>query len=653
MDDDGFEPRLGRARQQQARGRRTFLGSVVMQANRMASDKAGAKRFGGSQFARGAATGKLLGRRGRRLGSDARRVVIKTRLIRLTPRTIAGAAAHMRYLERDGVTREGERGQFYAAATDLADGKEFLARSASDRHQFRFIVGAEDGDRLADLKPIVRRLMTQMEKDLDTRLDWIAVDHFDTGHPHSHVILRGRDDQERDLVIAPTYIKSGMRERARDILTAELGPRTTLEIADRLGREIDAEWFTEIDRTLVAGKDMAGMVRPHAADPIEHALEVARLRRLARLGLATRMGQDHWRLTPHLEATLRRMGEQGDIIRTMQRAMTAHGLDRGGSPADVHDALTAPVTGQVIERGLADEHGDRHYLIIDGLDGRLHHVPIGRANAVEPLPPGAIVRVSPSLAAVRDADRTIAAVAGVNQGWYDEEAHRHFDPRASSGFIDAHVRRLEALRRTAGLVERDPSGRWAIASDHLARVSAHERSRVREAPVTVEILSTLPLERLPSANAATWLDRRLIGEDIEPARETGFGREVERATVARRQWLFDAGLAWTDGDQMGLKADLIAILRRRELLRVAGQLSEELGLPFAEVCPGERITGRLGRPVDLACTRVVTVERAHDFTLVPWRHALARHLGKSGSGILREDGISWSSGRERSGPEVG
>jgi type IV secretory pathway VirD2 relaxase len=119
---------------------------------------------------------------------------------------IDGARAHLRYIQRDGVTREGERGDLYAADQERVDGQAFLDRSQDDRHQFRFIVAPEDGAEYEDLKPLSRRLMAQMEKDLGTRLDWVAVDHFNTGHPHTHIILRGKDERGADLVISRDYI---------------------------------------------------------------------------------------------------------------------------------------------------------------------------------------------------------------------------------------------------------------------------------------------------------------------------------------------------------------------------------------------------------------------------------------------------------------
>ncbi|TIL84722.1 MAG: conjugal transfer protein TraI, partial [Mesorhizobium sp.] len=131
------------------------------------------------------------------------------------------ARAHLRYLQRDGVTREGAPGELYGADSDRVDGKAFIDRADGDRHQFRFIVAAEDGIEYEDLKALTRRLMAQMQEDLGTKLDWVAVDHFNTGHPHSHIIVRGRDDRGENLVIAREYISSGIRERAAELVSLD------------------------------------------------------------------------------------------------------------------------------------------------------------------------------------------------------------------------------------------------------------------------------------------------------------------------------------------------------------------------------------------------------------------------------------------------
>jgi type IV secretory pathway VirD2 relaxase len=626
-----------------------------MAAARRAGPRTGTRdrRFDGSRIGRGAGIGRLLSRRDRHAGLRARRVVVKTRLVKLAGKALGGAGAHLRYIQRDGVTREGEPGRLYSAGQDVAHGKAFLERCGEDRHQFRFIVSAEDGDQYSDLKPFVRRLMTQMEADLGTKLDWVAVDHFNTGHPHSHIMLRGRDDRGENLVIAREYIAHGLRERAAQLVTLDLGPRTDLEIEQRLRRDVGEERLTATDRQLIGDADEERIVAAGATDPLRQALRAGRLQKLGSLGLAEELGGGRWRLAEGMDTALRRMGERGDIIRTMQREFSARQLDRPLVDCIIHEPGTMrPVVGRIVLRGLSDELQDRHYLIVDGVDGRSHYVGIGKGDAVEPLAEGSIVRISPRRTAVRAAARTIAEVAAANGGRYDVDAHLRHDPGASQAFAETHVRRLEAMRRLMRSVERVPDGSWIISPDHLERAASFEARQLRDRPVSIETLSPVPLDRLPRAEAATWLDRELVADAAEPVRDSGFGREVRAAQAARRQWLMAEGLAESQRGATVYRAGMVETLRRRELLRVAGQLSEELGLPFAEAKPGERIDGTLRRAVDMTSGRHALIERSREFTLVPWRAVLEQHIDKTVSGILRGDGINWTLGRARSGPTI-
>jgi hypothetical protein len=114
------------------------------------------------------------------IAAGSRRVIVKARYTRIVGGDLGAARAHIKYILRDGVTRDGLPGHLYDASHDEADGPDFLARSGQDPHQFRFIVSPEDSARLADLKPFIRDLLSQMERDLETRLDWVAVDHFNS-----------------------------------------------------------------------------------------------------------------------------------------------------------------------------------------------------------------------------------------------------------------------------------------------------------------------------------------------------------------------------------------------------------------------------------------------------------------------------------------
>ena len=431
-----------------------------------------------------------------------RRVMVKARIVRLK-RTSKGADAHLRYLQRDGTTREGERGRLYGPQTDAADGREFVERGREDRHQFRFIVAPEDGDRLTDLRSFTRDVMRQMAHDLGTELEWVAVDHFNTGHPHSHVVIRGKDEAGKDLIIAQDYITDGVRLRAQERGTLELGPESDLELRQKLTAEITAERFTRIDRAMIAEAPECMLdLRPEAGQiraDFDRTLRIGRLQTLQRYGLATEIEPGVWALSENLEPALRDLGERGDIVKAINRALSDRGEERALVSYVLHgEQGPSPIVGRIIGKGLTDELGEPIGLIVDGVDGRVHHVAVGEAAAVEEAKIGTIVEIAPSAGHPRPADRNIAALAR-DSGEYHPSTHRAMAEAAGlripggdyEFYIQSHVRRLESLRR-AGIVERIDADHWRIPGDFEKRAAdydAHRRGRM-----TIRLLSNLDLE---------------------------------------------------------------------------------------------------------------------------------------------------------------
>ncbi len=654
MPDDDFKPKLGRSRSKNGK-RATKYGGRILAAARLAGTKTGvkARRFDGSRIGRGASVGRLLSSRDRFTGMRARRAVVKASLIRLRGKGGQAARAHMRYIQRDGVTREGLPGELYGPETDRADGDDFLRRTAGDRHQFRFIVSAEDGAEYPDLKPYVRRLMAQVEQDLGTKLDWVAVDHFNTERPHTHIVLRGVDDRGDNLVIAREYISHGLRERASELVTLDLGPRTDREIEDRLRHDVDQERLTAIDRRLLRRMDADRTVSPADNDPFQQSIAASRLRKLKAMDLAEDLGGGRYRLAEGLEDTLRRMGERGDIIRLMQRELTARRLDRAGVEQVIAMELREPLVGRVIHRGFSDEHRDRHYMMIDGIDGRVHYVDIGRGDATPSVPEGATVRIEPTKAPASQADHTVDTIARAHGGRYSVDLHLRHDPGASEAFAASHVRRLEAMRRAGAGPDRLADGSWSIPEDHLVRAEGFAQRQQRDRPVALSILSSRQVGDLSTVEAPTWLDRGLATGIGDPVRDAGFGREVRTAMAARRQWLIEQQLATGEGREFRLRNGALDELGRREMRDAGGRLAQQFGKPFEPAQNGDRIEGVIARRVDLESGSYAVVERSRDFTLVPWRDVLERNIGKATSGIMRADGISWQFGRGRSGPTIG
>ncbi|GGC16241.1 conjugal transfer protein TraI [Novosphingobium endophyticum] len=493
--------------------------------------------------------------------------------------------------------------------------------------------------------------MHQIEQDLGTRLEWVAVDHFNTGHPHTHIVLRGIDDRDQNLVIAREYISRGITMRAAELVNLDLGPRTTREIIAAGQREIAQERFTAIDRRLMRSLDENGLASPWHAHPTEQSLRAGRLGTLARMGLAAEEAKGRYRLDPALEDTLRAMGRRGDIIATMDERLRAR-PDIVPHDYVIHDpARAAPLVGRVLVRGQTGEHHDRRYLILEATDGHTHYVDLGSAAQLDHGRDNAMVRVSATPVQLRDADRIIAEVAAANQGTYSIDRHLKYDPSATQRFAEAHVRRLEAIRRGSDAVEWSPDGSWKIAPDHLDRVLAWERDRAAKRPVEVDILSDRPLEQMVRHNGVTWLDEQCVA--AKPERLQGsFGARVREALNQRRQWLIEQGLAWGEDGAARYKPNMLASLRQRELRQVAGQLSQDLGLDYAEH-RGGRIEGTYRKAVQVGTGKYALIEKSREFTLVPWRPVLERQIGRQVSGIERAGTISWRFGRGRSGPEIG
>jgi type IV secretory pathway VirD2 relaxase len=397
--DDELRIRPGRIRDRGHRATKpkTFVGEVMRAAKRAGHVGTGFGQQGrgaGSRFGRGRSAALALS-----LRSPSRRVVMKARVVRQfgTRFRSVPLPRHMTYLKRDGVTRDGSDARMFDANSDAADERAFAERCRDDRHHFRFIVSPEDAAELESLRAFTRELLGDVERDLGTKLDWIAVDHWNTDNPHVHVLIRGRADDGHDLVISRAYISCGFRDRAAERVTLELGPRSEREIQSALEREVEAERWTSLDRALRnIADDNAGIadLRPGTpdADPNLRRLLLGRAAKLERLGLAERVAPACWTLKPCLEPTLRDLGIRGDIIKTMHRAMTGAGREPDVSGFALHgDDPSDPVLGRLAERGLHDELRGSAYAIVEGIDGRTHHLQFADLELTGDAPPGAIV----------------------------------------------------------------------------------------------------------------------------------------------------------------------------------------------------------------------------------------------------------------------
>ncbi|WP_237718430.1 relaxase/mobilization nuclease domain-containing protein [Rhodovulum sp. PH10] len=490
----------------------------------------------------------------------------------------APLAAHVAYLRREGVGRDGERARMFDAGGE-ADEKGFVERCAGDRHHFRFIVSPEEASDLTDLKAFTRDLLTDMERDLGTRLDWIAVEHWNTDNPHVHLLVRGKADDGRNLVISRDYITRGMRERAEHLVTIELGPKTERDMWASLDRDVGADRWTRLDTAIGRHADEAGLIdlrmsSDSETDPEIRRRMIGRLQRLEQMGLARSEGTARWSLVPDAERTLRDLGARRDIIEIMHRAAAEQGIERPVCDYMIHGERDRPtVTGRLIAKGLHDELAGEAYAVIDGVDGRLHHVRFPDIDRLEHAPPvGGIVAVrhleaesgsrANRILSVRSDLTLEAQVMAKGATWLDHQLLVRDKAALSEGGFGREVR--DALDRRVdhlvgeGLARRQ-GGRVVFARDLLAtlrrrdldaataRITA-ETGLVYRATAEGESIAGVYRQRLALASGRFAMINDGLGFSLVPWRpslEPHIGRQVSGLVRA-------GGIDWTLGRQRGL-----------------------------------------------------------------------------------------------------
>jgi len=555
--------------------------------------------------------------------------------------------AHLSYLEREASQRDGQPGKLFGSRLYEPDAEAFQDRCKGDRHHFRFVISPEDAERMTDLPSYTRELVSRMESDLGTRLDWVAVDHYDTAQPHVHLVVRGVCDDGRDLVIPRDYISHGMREQAQDLASIELGPVSELERRAKLARTIGAERATELDRMIERGStdwefDLSQPARP--GEVWRKQLLGRRFKTLGRMGLAEYEGRGKWRTSPNFRETLTRMGEQRDIVKTLHRAMKSAGreqtigLDAIFDPADAHSRAQ---TGIVQSYGRPDDRREGGFVVIETLQGNPIYAKVAEDETFGTLRKGQVVTVSPHPRGPKTADVTIDKLATGRNRTYSPASH-HLEHNASLAFVKAHERRLEALRRQS-IVTRNEDGSWRIPSDYLQRAAAYEAERAKRMPAPMQRDGTLTLSQMETARGATWLDSALMDGQTDKLPEHS---PIHQAAARRMRVIQELGV---DTDKAGRPTKRgIQELRTIDLQDARKAVSERLGKFHLPTLDFGTMEGTFTDTIDRPSGKLAIVERSREFSLVPWRPIMERRRGMSIVGRCSAGGISWDvTGRQR------
>lgn len=288
--------------------------------------------------------------------------------------------AHGRYLEREGAQIEGERGKgFDMEGDDVSLSKNLdIWQKEGDPYFFKIIVSPQEGERL-DLKEHVQRLVQRMQEDLQTTLQWAAIDHYNTDQPHIHLIIRAKDANGNILSMDRQYIKQGIRQRSQEEATQVLGIRLEDDVLRRRQQSITKKRLTEIDREILKMKDNDNRITFEGKLPADHFQTEKRLQLIGRLqflesmGFASKAGVLTWQISKQMEKGLKTYQISQDITKRSARFM-AHISDPTlpliYTPLKEGDQ----VAGRVIGMGLHNELHDKRFMLIEGVDGKIHYI---------------------------------------------------------------------------------------------------------------------------------------------------------------------------------------------------------------------------------------------------------------------------------------
>ena len=576
--------------------------------------------------------------------SFSQRVVVKARVVPMTVSGKRAAALHVQYVERGGVERDGSAGRLYGDENRF-DRSGLLMEKEREPHQFRFIVSPENAHEL-DLTDFTRKLVKQMEDDFGREMEWGAVNHYNTDNPHVHIIVRGLDREGHELRISREYISNGLRNRASELATKELGLRSEIDLQRQTSKEVSMTRFTSMDRKIAAIEHDGTVTLDRAVSGQNALLKQrqfsARLQVLESFGLAGESSAGTWVMKNNWKQELQATGKRNEIYEEMHRAV-------GGDPSQyrIYDRRQryGAIEGRIAATGLADEWHDRYYIIVENHGGTSWYVDLDKSADPDQYRKGQIVSITSEKESwLKKIDHSIAGFAESHGGVYDSRQHLKELPNStvelSSGgkvdraaYVATHERRLDRLERF-DLVSQMPDGSWRIPSNLVERLQEKDATT----PVVrrkIEMQSNLSLTEQESLRGRAWIDRFTGKIDQPEFARHGFGRELGEAVRRRALFLQELGIDPLDPAR-GKKLDRI---ERHEL---AENISKRTGGTYRELRDGDRLQGMLTDEGVLPSGKHyagVVDTRSKEFALVPWRKSFEQLVSKQVE-LVRAEGSS-------------
>lgn len=314
-------------------------------------------------------------------GSRTKQQRVAVRITYSNSKTPGLWRAHGVYLQRESAA-----GEHHAGFSDTENSLN-LARqldswqTARDPRLFKIILSPEFGERM-NLENYTRETMARIQSELGQSLEWMAITHHNTEHPHAHVVLRSIDRNGHEVRLPKELVRETARALAQDVATEHLGFRTEFDLQQTRTREIEQNRITSLDREIERHRDLENggaefgiIVDRSTAQAREQERLFALQRRLAHLeeiGLARRVTSQEWSVDAQFIAKLRVIQHTADRQKSMTRHMALASAPNLPVVFDNWRDLTT-LRGRILGHG-EEEGTDRHYFLLETTDGKVHYL---------------------------------------------------------------------------------------------------------------------------------------------------------------------------------------------------------------------------------------------------------------------------------------
>ncbi len=291
--------------------------------------------------------------------------------------------AHGNYLARENGQNENEKGLGFSEESNEIEIAQCLDswQKAGDPRLWKIIISPEFGDKL-DLKEHTRLFVKQLELDLETSLNWVAIDHYNTDNPHVHLLIRGIDQLGKNLDITPAYLKQGMRLRSQEIATKQIGYRTEAHAILARERQITSDRFTSLDNAILNRSTEMGGHKifsletrvPESESAREYRIHlIKRLKKLEESGIVKKLVDNSWQLPLNFKEQLKESGRLSAGLKILERHKSKMTDPNQSLVYSTLKNVGEKIIGRILGAGL-DPDTDKPYLLIEAVDGKAHYI---------------------------------------------------------------------------------------------------------------------------------------------------------------------------------------------------------------------------------------------------------------------------------------